>query len=425
MKVKILNVDLFFFFFHRSRVRNAIKPGRYGYGKVPFALPLHSEKDEAQRFKRHHKIMTLGTTASPRKERKMGLKATPKSLDGLGEHGGESPGQAVDFDASSKPRTPFSTKPKRSGHSDQPSWPEKLANSSSQKMVNGFQHRQNDGESSEHGSLVGGGADSVLMVDGQTFNHERTDTNLWDAHWDTKTEKDEDNPLHPTENGNSEIIDVSGTRTSRASEKLGQKIPSTHPPPLTRASKPMQSKVVGQSLDIVIRKLASSHQVPNGKKSHDEQIAQPHRQGRTPLHNSDVGSDEGVEYEQSSHKSDSSHRPRSRSQRQSPYRHGTDGSRTYQSIFRDPSSRPSQGDTWAPVGRNPSLSFERGQDPRQSHHQNSEIPLSLYNPGTEEFHCAGPKKQHKSCTQEVGQYCIFISRIQTMDHLCFIQFVAL
>uniref|UniRef100_K7FQF5 ADAMTS like 4 n=1 Tax=Pelodiscus sinensis TaxID=13735 RepID=K7FQF5_PELSI len=35
----------------RSRIRESIKPGKYGYGKVPFALPLH--KETAPRFKRH------------------------------------------------------------------------------------------------------------------------------------------------------------------------------------------------------------------------------------------------------------------------------------------------------------------------------------------------------------------------------------
>ncbi|XP_053225875.1 ADAMTS-like protein 4 [Podarcis raffonei] len=40
----------------RSRVREAIKPGKYGYGKLPFALPLHTDVAEGTqpRFKRHH-----------------------------------------------------------------------------------------------------------------------------------------------------------------------------------------------------------------------------------------------------------------------------------------------------------------------------------------------------------------------------------
>uniref|UniRef100_A0A452GKF0 PLAC domain-containing protein n=1 Tax=Gopherus agassizii TaxID=38772 RepID=A0A452GKF0_9SAUR len=39
----------------RSRIRESIKPGKYGYGKVPFALPLHKEVAEGgtPRFKRH------------------------------------------------------------------------------------------------------------------------------------------------------------------------------------------------------------------------------------------------------------------------------------------------------------------------------------------------------------------------------------
>ncbi|XP_069805853.1 ADAMTS-like protein 4 [Dendropsophus ebraccatus] len=373
-------------FSRRSRVRNAIKPGRYGYGKVPFALPLHTEKEESQRFKRHHKFMTFSTTATPRGERKKGLTATQKSLDSIGEHGTESLDQAIDpFDTPLKKVMPSSKKPKRSSESDHPSWSEKLVNSSTQTMLNGFQHRQLEGESSEHES-VGGEADSALMVGRQTFNHPRTDANLQDVFWDTETEKEEDVLIRPTEHGDGGTLHGSNTRTSGVSEKLGHKILSTQSPLLTRASKPMQSKVVGQSMD--------------EKTSYDEPMEPSNGHGRTPLHNSDARHDKEIEHDQHGHKSDSSHRPRSRSQRQSPYRHSTDGSRTYQSIFRDQPSRPLQGDTWTSLGRNPSHTFERGQDPRHSHHQNSEVPLSLYNPGTEEFHCAGPKKQYKSCTQE-------------------------
>ncbi|XP_073495651.1 ADAMTS-like protein 4 isoform X2 [Phyllobates terribilis] len=364
-------------FSRRSRVRNIIKPGRYGYGKVPFALPLHTEKDETQRFKRHHKLMNFGTTVSPKRERKKGLTATQKSLDSLGEHGSESLGKAVDFlDVSSKKSASSLKKPKRSSQPPQPYWPEKIANSSA---PNDFHHRQFEGESAEHGSLVGGEGGR------QSINHQRHDTNTQDALWDPETEREDDDPLYLTENEKS----GTSTRTTRASEKLEQKMPSTQPPPLTKTSKPMQSKINGQRMYTVMRKLIGSHQA--FKKDYDEEIAQI----------SDATSDKGVEHEQNGHKSDSSHRPRPRSQRQSPYRHGTDGSRTYPSIYRDHPSRPLQGDAWASLGRNPSLTFERGQDPRQSQHQNSDVPLSLYNPGTEkEFHCAGPKKQYKSCTQE-------------------------
>ncbi|XP_071971204.1 ADAMTS-like protein 4 isoform X2 [Engystomops pustulosus] len=374
----------------RSRVRNAIKPGRYGYGKVPFALPLHTEKDDSQRFKRNHKVGNFGTTASPRRERKKDLKATQKSLFDLGEHGSESPRQAIDpLDGSLKKKAPSSRKPRRSSEPDQPSLLEQLSNSTAKKL-SGFQHRQLEGESSE----LGRDADPIKRPN---IDHQRTDTNVQEHLWETDMESNEEDLSDSTENGNSGTMDGSSKRNK---EKLGHKMPSTRPPPLTQASKPTQSKFVSERMDAVVRKLAHSYQSFNGKKSHDESVTQPHRKSRTPVQNSDSTSEEVIEHEQNSHNSDSPHRPRSRSQRQSPYRHGTDVSRTYTSIFRDPPSRPVQGDTWASLGRNPSLTFDRGQDPRQSHHQNSEVPLSLYNPGTEEFHCAGPKRQHKSCTPE-------------------------
>ncbi|XP_032090050.1 ADAMTS-like protein 4 isoform X1 [Thamnophis elegans] len=51
----------------RSRVRETIKPGKYGYGRVPFALPLHkglSEEEGSPRFKRHHGEKTGETPPS-------------------------------------------------------------------------------------------------------------------------------------------------------------------------------------------------------------------------------------------------------------------------------------------------------------------------------------------------------------------------
>uniref|UniRef100_A0A8C4Y9P2 ADAMTS like 4 n=1 Tax=Gopherus evgoodei TaxID=1825980 RepID=A0A8C4Y9P2_9SAUR len=49
----------------RSRIRESIKPGKYGYGKVPFALPLHKEVAEGgtPRFKRPRALERPATAA--------------------------------------------------------------------------------------------------------------------------------------------------------------------------------------------------------------------------------------------------------------------------------------------------------------------------------------------------------------------------
>ncbi|XP_075048272.1 ADAMTS-like protein 4 isoform X2 [Mixophyes fleayi] len=432
-------------FSRRSRVRNAIRPGKYGYGKIPFALPLHTEKEESQRFKRNHKMMTFGTTASPRRERKKEVGTTKVSVEDHGAFSSESPHHATDLvDEAFKKRTPSLRKPKRLSRSYHPSWPEKLVNSSIQRLHSGIQHGELEGQ---HESNVGGIVYSTLEDQRQMFIPKRTDTNqhfqhdLWES-WedidksvgqrDGSNEEENGDPLQHSEFGNGRTFHGSNTKTSGPNDKLPvvqkaskvREIPSTQSstsmpedqPPMVKKQenkklnspktfgtvKPTQSKLAGQRVDILMRNLASSHQ--SEKNNHnewtfilDEHVAQSHRHGTRPLENTDTTSAEVTE------KSDSSHKPRSRSQRQSPYRHGVDGSRTYQSIFRDnPSApRPLQGDPWATLGRNPPITFERGQDTRQGLHQNSEVPQwNLYNQGSEDFHCVGEQKQYKSCNQE-------------------------
>ncbi|XP_039219398.1 ADAMTS-like protein 4 isoform X1 [Crotalus tigris] len=73
----------------RSRVRETIKPGKYGYGRVPFALPLHKEPAEGgtPRFKRHPGEKTgeppASSTPSPRLP--AAEKEQPKSAPPSGE----------------------------------------------------------------------------------------------------------------------------------------------------------------------------------------------------------------------------------------------------------------------------------------------------------------------------------------------------
>nr|XP_033779969.1 ADAMTS-like protein 4 [Geotrypetes seraphini]XP_033779970.1 ADAMTS-like protein 4 [Geotrypetes seraphini] len=56
-------------FSRRAWVQDAIKPGRYGYGKVPLALSLHREGGNGgQRFKRHHSVQSDFSDGEERKD---------------------------------------------------------------------------------------------------------------------------------------------------------------------------------------------------------------------------------------------------------------------------------------------------------------------------------------------------------------------
>ncbi|XP_018423624.1 PREDICTED: ADAMTS-like protein 4 [Nanorana parkeri] len=396
-------------FLRRSRVRNAIKPGKYGYGKVPFALPLHTEKEESQRSKRHHKMMTFSTTASPRREHRKELRPTQPSMENQGMNNDQSSSQATDISgASSKRRSPSARKPKRSSQSDYSSWT----------------------ESPEYDFNIGKNVDSSTAAPKLKPSRKSTDgsqdsqLDFWDAWVDFDSHRgtsEVENPLHLKELKNkrtmnenvlvaqkppqvqkisstpvssvnqamklveedelirTSILKVSATQVKKQDSKLTKLIGTV---------KPMQGKLLSHRVDTSIKneKQAESENSHHGRRF---------RQVMKTIQNNDSTSDEATENEQ---KSQIPHQPRSRSQRQSPYRHSTDDSRAYHSLYRD---NPVQADPWTPLGRNPPLTYDRGQDQRSSLHQNSELPQwNLYNPGTEEFHCEGEKKQYKSCNQE-------------------------
>ncbi|XP_068109346.1 ADAMTS-like protein 4 isoform X2 [Hyperolius riggenbachi] len=426
-------------FSRRSRVRNAIKPGKYGYGKVPFALPLHTEKEETQRFRRHHKIMASGTTASPRQNKKKELRPTQSSLEHHTVHTNQSPSEPSLVFESSKKRLPSIRKPKRSSHSqsDYPSWTEGLLNSSVQSRLSSFQLRELEGESSEYDTNIGVNIGPTTETQKQkstpkvTKADQDSEDELWDAWVDMSDRtdtfnKDGDAFIRETVLVNQrpsqvqKILSTPATTTAQTMKRIGKKdevikasiLDST--PTHGLAKKHGNKKVLPTKVLSTVRPVQSKQQShKSGRQAAYESIrhearfahergVDSHGQGKKTIQNNDSTSDESAESVQN-HKSSSSHQPRSRSQRQSPYRHGADSSRAYHSLFRDnPAiSRPGQGDPWTPMGRNLPLTYERGQDQRSGAHQNSELPQwNLYNPGTEELHCEGPKKQYKSCNQE-------------------------
>ncbi|KAM9294062.1 ADAMTS-like protein 4 [Gastrophryne carolinensis] len=416
-------------FSRRSRVRTGIKPGKYGYGKIPFSLPLHTEQEESQRFRRHNKLVT---TTSPRREKKKALKPTQPSVKDQRLSSKQNSSQATDvFEEISQRASLSPRKQKRSIQSEYLSWTEKLLNSSVLSGLSGFQLRPLEGESSEnHFSNVG----SMVETQNQKSSGKMTDTSpeslygLRDS-WinaDTPTEtsdKDEDNgSLHLKEDSTSGPIQETKLvahkplqvqkipsaswhaeedelmKTTTSETILGSKQAIKNTSLMLEAVNPKQSEIPEHKEDIAIKssqQLVSETTYQNDGFIHGHAV-HSHRQGTMPRQNNDST----AENKQNSHKVESAHLPRSRSQRQSPNRHGAD-SRVYQSLYRDIPPIVNPRDQWNPVGRNIPLPYDRGQDPRQSPQQNPELSQwNLYNPGSEEFHCDGEKKQYKSCKQE-------------------------
>ncbi|XP_073466939.1 ADAMTS-like protein 4 isoform X2 [Aquarana catesbeiana] len=405
-------------FSRRSRVRNAIKPGKYGYGKVPFALPLHTEKEESQRSKRHHKIMTFSTTASPRQDNRKELRPTKPSMESQRMLNNQSPSQATDIiGTSSKRRLQLVKKPKRFRQSDYSSWTEspeydfsigKNVDSAEAAPKLKSSIKGTDGNQDSQFVIWDSWVDfdghrdtseKARVEDPEELNNRRTMyENVLAAKKLPQIHKISSTPMSPVNQALKHVEEDELIRTSilkssatQVKKENSKKILSTK---ITGTVRPMQSKLLGHRVDVSIK---NRQPAESERNHHDRRFIYEHsnRQVTKTIQNNDSISDEATENEQ---KAEMSHQPRSRSQRQSPYRHNTDSSRAYHSLYKD---NPVQGDPWTSLGRNLPMTFDRGQDQRSSQHQNTELPQwNLYNPGTEEFHCEGEKKQYKSCNQE-------------------------
>ncbi|XP_063296003.1 ADAMTS-like protein 4 [Pelobates fuscus] len=481
----------------RSRVRNSIKPGKYGYGRVPFALPLHRDKEDPQRFKRHHKPLVEGATAAPKREKGKDLHSTlDSSTEDLEATSVESPDQALEWLSSpSKSKRSSHKKQKQSSLTEHPSWPQTLWNSTMIKDIAGIHHRQFNRDLLEHEShvdinveFIAEGQDQGLNVKKTGVNHRfhvfspihvRDSSNHGhkSSHpTPTSHEADDDDQPYNVFRKNTKI-NASSTRTSIPVEESfsgleGQRIPSTHTLAFKHSEKsrgsanhedahvarkarlktistprsymsfedqshmekkeearrmsksfstvkPAQKRLVGQRVDIPVKFSDSSFH--SDKKTLVERnidqgfqrlVLKDHVK---PLHNwetrpskvSDATRTDMMQGEEAQHSHQplpqSPNLPRSRSQRQSPYRQSADSSRIFQSLFRDnpPVLRPLQTDPWLALGSNPAVHSEREPESRPGLHQNSDVSqYNLYNPGSEEFHCVGEQKQYKPCSQE-------------------------
>ncbi|KAG8433252.1 hypothetical protein GDO86_017510, partial [Hymenochirus boettgeri] len=401
-------------FSRRSRVRNSIKPGKYGYGKVPFALPLHKDKEDSQRFKRHHKSSAEGTTASPRKEQAWDLKPTqmPSEID-LDAHHTQNADHALGLSTqSSFKRTLLQEEPLHHhlAHiKHKNAWSELQKNISLPRTLSGFQQTPLKGDHSKHESYVSLSSEGHDQYDDQSVASEEQ------VHEDIGENRGM---------GNGRKVRAANTWVSGSSAESSSLYHSTgkeqpivekkkefrriHKTKILGTAKPMQSRVSGQNVDIP-SKMDSTKRASNDRRTLHEHTSKSNSQGkRSSKHSADSVS-ETISDEKDQHSnhhplhSDSLHPPRSRSQRQSQNRPLTDSTRVFQSLFKDRPSvhRSSQVDPWSSLGRSPAITQEREQDPISSLHQNSDLSQwNLYNPGSETFQCEGEPKQFKTCDQE-------------------------
>ncbi|OCT69063.1 ADAMTS-like protein 4 [Xenopus laevis] len=172
-------------FSRRSRVRNSIKPGKYGYGKVPFALPLHKDKEESQRSKRHHKSLDDETTVAPWKEEEIPTEI-PSQNDRQVYYMHNADRSIVHSPEPSQQKSSQSHKGESLQHHlshikhkrhEHPSWPERLVNISHLLMgLSGFQQKALKGDESKHKSIETDLA-PIVPVQEKGLNHRRRKSN--------------------------------------------------------------------------------------------------------------------------------------------------------------------------------------------------------------------------------------------------------
>ncbi|KAM4662978.1 ADAMTS-like protein 4 isoform 2-T2 [Discoglossus pictus] len=427
-------------FTRRSHVRNAIKPGKYGYGKVPFALPLHKNKEESQRFKRHNSHHVDGTSVSPTKEKI--IKPTQPSSEE--EHNIRPLDQSSDLlvELQSNKETSLLSKQ-----------PEKSENMSMVMWLGGSQQRPLEGESSESVYYRDSNVKSVAETQTKDLNTKSNTSRFVSATEETRSgdlkptpKEDHGDSLHYNdfmENKKTQVTQrpsqghkVSSTEATDIG--WSEKVPTEKQPYVEKkqesrrtyrakmfgTTKPLQNKVAIQRLKAFVKSSSTDYQLDpetlketewrNVKMSQlpKEHVVVSHQGLRSHQQLEKNTEDSSSEIKQdddefspfeSQSKTDSSNIPRSRSQRQSPYRHGVDNSRVYHSLFREPASAHRQplGDTWPSYGVSPAVPYDEGQGPRPGLHQSSDVPQwNLYNPGTENYHCVGEQNQYKSCNLE-------------------------
>nr|XP_060614582.1 ADAMTS-like protein 4 [Anolis sagrei ordinatus] len=344
-----------------SRVREAIKPGKYGYGKVPFALPLHKDPAEeaAGRSKRHQ-----------------------------AEHPGPPPPPPP-------PPRPTSKKPKR-------------------------KPTHEEGARSQEKDPTGSGTHEKEKLPPVVHAAERHDSGYDSGHGGTVNNRGPEDTSQPVEKVDDLTISrpvETGTVTAARSEhdrgkaatvssgdaKGPSAVGETHPETRPQEGKKLPEKSKGGS--------AAKAGIPPTSRSHHSGVG-ANSQGRVELrlsHRVLKNHKQTAKTPEPSARSrgpqSPSGQPRTRAHRQNEPRTGGSGSYgswSTHSLFVDRPVAPPRGtepDIWLLHRENPVQFHARGQGPPQA---GPEVPQwNLYYPGTETFRCEGESKQYKACSQEI------------------------
>ncbi|XP_053134475.1 ADAMTS-like protein 4 isoform X2 [Hemicordylus capensis] len=408
----------------RSRVRESIKPGKYGYGRVPFALPLHRDVAEGppSRLKRHRRDPTGEPPPPPppppplfpgrKQKRKAGRTSSREEASSREK---EPPASGANPRIVRKPKTPLpadgAAQPQRqaregtedtSGHGHQGS----NGHAVHRGIPEGKPHPTEPGTAAtlRSDSSEKGGHDGKLATTsaGSDVGAHRpgSPTAAVDQPppWQQTPEPSPRPHATPEEHPHSGSASSSSVSMEKEAVEDGgisiaTVILASPEMPSTAGSRPAQAQ----------GKLRLTHQVLRNHSSAPERkgpgMGKSHRGTPEPPRRPESSS--RTQPDRAGH----ANRPpygqaRSRNQRQNEPRVGTQSSH---SLFVDQPAapRPAQPDIWLLHQGNPVQFHARGQRPRTGARPGAEVPQwNLYYPGTETFHCKGESKQFKACRQE-------------------------
>nr|XP_005293859.2 ADAMTS-like protein 4 isoform X1 [Chrysemys picta bellii] len=447
----------------RSRIRESIKPGKYGYGKVPFALPLHKEVAEGgtPRFKRHpgppsdqpppptktpkrkakeapsrekeppakgehhphhkqRKAMPAEDSAQPQLQagalaenssELAGHRARPRS-EGEGPAPHRQPHTAEQ--GSAGPLKAEATAKSHTGPSEDEASPgENREPAAASPELQGARHRTREGtpqlgpSPTEQPSLFVAWAPAATVGPGGGEPTAVEETGSQESRLRAGAQA-------PAKRGGGDGPG-DGTRgiqqPSRPGTPTGERDPSSGHAPRPRGELRLTHEVLKNHSSTVEAQLApKGHGAGGGQKGAPE-LGHPHphshhratgapKPGPEATH---LAQPEGAGPADPPARSHPHQLARPRAQRQNEYRPGSYGTRASQSLFVEQPSphRLAEPDIWLLHRGNPVQFQARGQRPSLGLHPGPEVPQwNLYHPGTETFHCEGESKQFKACRQE-------------------------
>ncbi|XP_077175711.1 ADAMTS-like protein 4 isoform X2 [Paroedura picta] len=394
----------------RSRVRESIKPGKYGYGKVPFALPLHTDaagaaaEGAASRSKRHHSDQE-GRLPPPPPPPPLPQARKQKPKARRSSHG-EPDGWEEELLTAGGDLRPVRN-PKTLPEVGNPSQVEGPAGALAGKVgaLPGAQEGHLDESGyAPHPGVQGAdslstdpaaarGAISRVTEEGKPREETlllttTTPETRNGAQRPRPAEGARQLPHFPVASANGVDIVVSEKSEIRDSVPAGTKAEGTdgHPPfPDSHRPAPGQGEL----------RLRQTGAAPEWR-------GKSHRATAEPPPRSDSSSRSLSARVEHPHRPPHGH-ARPRSQRQNEHRTGGRESRPPHNLYVDRPAvpRPLEPDIWQLHRDSPVQFYARGHGPQSSPQPGAEgSQWNLYSPGTETFHCEGESKQFKACQQE-------------------------